>query len=619
VNQLRGDKVGSTTPNISIFVPFSGEDLYRASYSSGQTRIDSHQHTGAPTGGLPLITGSYSDHSVTPDKLSNQVRQAANYISNLGMSYSGGVFAVTSSDGSSLSSTNKAYVTFQNNTNPGQLITLTAIANQSFDDAASGTSQIAGNLFGRASGVDSTADVQFYLYAVMNDAHTAIQMMICPLPCQDVAPASTEIGMPSNPIANTPGSFFSLGNITVADYDGNPAVELGCFRMRKTGGAANDWTVQGLTTGDGIGACNCGDGAEIDGPGFPKSPGWQNLAFVYASGFFQVTDATGEPLSITNKASVTLSSNVTPSTLVTVDISQGLGFFDSTSLSGSDIAGNLFGTQDDNTAPGGPRGWINDMPWFLYAVLNDAEDGIGFAVSRSPCANVAPATGDEGTIGLATAITQNAFYYLARDSSGNSIIPTATPGGTAADYVALFNGNPCICIGAFRTRKVVSTANDWTVNALSFLIGDGIGKYHENTIFTLPPGVNGAVISTFLKPPANPAQTVPTFTTAQSYYSIDRNGQVYHKMSLFNCSGTGTGVSALQFILPYAIVGTPRLFFGSGIYISTGMPVGLNPTQIIVSPNTAFVNSIVENTAVINYNTVALTETIESDVLLKCF
>lgn len=610
--------MGDVTPNMSIFVPSSGEDLYRASFASGQNRIDQHRHTGAPTGGLPLISDSLTDGSITPNKLSAQVRQASGYIANYGMSYSNGVFAVTSSDGSALSTSNRAYANFQSKTNPGQLVLLNQIINQSFDDAASGTSDIAGNLFGRASGVDSTNDVQFYLYAVMNDAMNTIQTMICPLPCQEVSPPASKIGTPSSPIANSDDSFFSLGDVTVTDYDGNPVVELGCFRMRKTGGAANDWTVQGLNASDGIGACNC-DQDDIDVPGESKSPGWQNLGFVYSAGFFQVTDAEGNPINATNKASVTLSSNVLSSALTTVDVTSNLGFRDSTSGSGSDIADNLFGTQDDATVPVGPRGWIFDMPWFVYAVLNDAGDGVGFAVSRNPCAFVAPAAADMGTIGLATADTQYGFYFLARDASGNSIIPTATPLGTPAAYLDIFDGNPCICLGGIRVRKVVSTANDWTVQALDFSSGDGIGNYHEASLFQMPPGVNGASPGTYVL--TTGGMTSPIWTSQSVYYSLNRDGYINHRMDLQNASTPGVGAADLQMVLPLKSSAISQFAWGTGIFTDSSAANARVFTAFLAPLDAITYNQLYFSggTAPLSYASVAAGDSLQSDIWLKVF
>lgn len=537
--------MGDVTPNMSIFVPSSGEELFRSSYAAGQSNVDLHRHTGAPTGGLQLISDSLSDGSVTPDKLSLQVRQSADYIANYGISYSNGTFSVTSSDGSAFSSTNRGFVTFQNKDNPGQLITLNQFANQDFLDAASGSSEIAGNLFGRASGVDSTQDVVFFLYAVMNDDQDTIQMMISPTSCQNVSPTTTNIGTPSNPIADSEDSFWSFDDITVGDYDGNPSVELGCFRMRKTGGAANDWTVQGITSEDGIGECSCSGGNT------PPSPsgvvGVQNLSFIYDSGFFQVCDALGNNISTSNPAFVTLQSNVTDCTLVQVPIYSNLGFMDSTSGSGSDIAGNLFGTQDDSVVVP-PRGWTEDMPWFLYAVLSTGGDSIGFAISRSPIAASAPSVSLCGTIGLANASVNYSFYFLARDASGNNIIPTATPGGTPTDYVTLFAEQPCFRLGAFRMQKVASVDNDWTVQNLNYIYFDGVGKTLSSTIFTMPIGVNGADNNSFINPVDG--GTPPTFTINNCVYQLFDDGVVKVWYFLNVVLAAGVGANNIYFSLP---------------------------------------------------------------------
>src|SRR5690606_29761967 len=65
------------------------------------------------------------------------------------------------------------------------------------------------------------------------------------------SPVSGKIGTPSSAVANTQGSFFSLENITTTDYDQNPCLAIGSFRM--TMSAANDWTVQTITAFEGIG------------------------------------------------------------------------------------------------------------------------------------------------------------------------------------------------------------------------------------------------------------------------------------------------------------------------------------------------------------------------------
>lgn len=48
--------MGNTTPNISIYIPAIGETDYEMPYTMGQNFLDAHAHTGAPTGGAPVLT-----------------------------------------------------------------------------------------------------------------------------------------------------------------------------------------------------------------------------------------------------------------------------------------------------------------------------------------------------------------------------------------------------------------------------------------------------------------------------------------------------------------------------------------------------------------------------------
>lgn len=173
-------------------------------------------------------------------------------VRNIGFSYvvGTGVFTIQGQDGIALSTTNPAYITIQSKTNPGQLVTIAVTANQNFIDDI-GASEIIGNLFGLTSGIAITSDIPFYLYAVSNDAENAIAFMISRFPNAPFAPITTKIGMPSSAIADTQGSFWSLDNITVANYDLNPCLAIGAFRMRMS--SLDDWTVQSFTSYDGIG------------------------------------------------------------------------------------------------------------------------------------------------------------------------------------------------------------------------------------------------------------------------------------------------------------------------------------------------------------------------------
>ncbi len=170
-------------------------------------------------------------------------------ITNLGFTYDAGTFTVTGADGSALSTANPAYVTLQSTTSPGLLKTVSVTANQSFIDDL-GASQIIGNLFGLNTGVAAAVDIPFFLYAVINDAEDSIAFMISRFPGAVVAPVAGKIADSTTTIASTQGSFFSLANITAADYASNPCLMIGSFRMQMS--ALNDWTVQTLNSKDGI-------------------------------------------------------------------------------------------------------------------------------------------------------------------------------------------------------------------------------------------------------------------------------------------------------------------------------------------------------------------------------
>lgn len=173
-------------------------------------------------------------------------------VSNLGIDYNAGTgtFSVTSQNGTALSASNPGYVTLQSKSDPGQIVTVAITANQDFIDD-NGASQIIGNLFNLTTGVATSVDIPFFLYAVLDDTETAIAFMISRFPNATTSPVNTKIGMPSTPAADTQGSFFSFENVTATSYDQNPCLSIGSFRMRMS--AADDWTVQTLAARDGIG------------------------------------------------------------------------------------------------------------------------------------------------------------------------------------------------------------------------------------------------------------------------------------------------------------------------------------------------------------------------------
>jgi hypothetical protein len=65
--------VSKITPNMSIYKPASGEELYNASYQIGMDHIDEHDHSGAPYNGVQIGTSGIKDKAITPDKLSADI------------------------------------------------------------------------------------------------------------------------------------------------------------------------------------------------------------------------------------------------------------------------------------------------------------------------------------------------------------------------------------------------------------------------------------------------------------------------------------------------------------------------------------------------------------------
>lgn len=65
--------MGTKTPNMSIYKPASGEDLYNANFQLGLDNVDAHDHSGAPNNGVQIGTNGIQDGAITPEKLSEQI------------------------------------------------------------------------------------------------------------------------------------------------------------------------------------------------------------------------------------------------------------------------------------------------------------------------------------------------------------------------------------------------------------------------------------------------------------------------------------------------------------------------------------------------------------------
>lgn len=257
-------------------------------------------------------------------------------------------------------------------------------------------------------------------------------------------------------------------------------------------------------------------------PGFTK-----NLGFTYSGGTFTVCGADGTALSGGNPGYVTLHSKASPGEIIEHEITANQAFIDDAGA--SEIIGNLFGATTGVA-------WAQDVPFFIYAVANDAENAVAFMLSRDPRATVSPAEASIGAPDDPVADSTTAFFSF--DSLDE----------------ALYDGNPCAAIGAIRMR--MTTSDDWTVQTLTNQ--DGIGRFHDSSKFLFPTGQMGAAAGGYLK---SNGGTPPSWTSQTYSYWLRRNGEVHIAVTLDGDGGTdgSGGVNTILAvpIVPNATYGTP--------------------------------------------------------------
>jgi len=297
--------------------------------------------------------------------------------------------------------------------------------------------------------------------------------------------------------------------------------------------------------------------------------GFTNLGINYnaGSGVFTIHSANGTALSATNPATITLPSKTTPGQLLTVKVTANQSFIDDNQT--SEIIDNLFGL-DTGIA------YDQDLPFFIYAVVNDAENAIQFMISRNLFATTSPIAADIGAPDDAVADKQNDFWSI------DNIDET------------LFESNPCLVVGSFRMR--FSALDDWTVQTLD--LQDGMGQLQENRNFIVDTGAFGSVAGNYLR---DNGGTAPSFTNLEMRFQQSRN-QIQVWFDMEGDGGIqGAGVPNTQIILPYTTIG---LTIGNAIhgigFVSSGVftgPVTLGITsgeQILEmrrTPGSAFIQN----------------------------
>ena len=248
-------------------------------------------------------------------------------------------------------------------------------------------------------------------------------------------------------------------------------------------------------------------------------PMCHNLGISYSAGTFTVSGNDGTALSSTNPGYVVLQSKANSGLLKTILVTANQTFTDGSSGTTDNARFGLVTAVN----------WSNDIPFYLYAVMDDTESAIAFMISRMPHATSSPASTSISKSGSIINVSQADFFSLANVT------------------LTSYDSNPCINLGSFRMQFIGAT-DSWTVQSLSY--GDGIGQYNDQTIFTMPTGVNGSAASTYFQ---SNAGTVPQFNAGASgvFYYVRRNGQCNVIIELNTCTVAGVGAQALNPTIPY--------------------------------------------------------------------
>jgi hypothetical protein len=273
--------------------------------------------------------------------------------------------------------------------------------------------------------------------------------------------------------------------------------------------------------------------------------GWvSNLGITYASNTLSIAGADGTALSASNPGYVIMQDKSSPGLLKKYTITANQGFIDDTGA--SEIVGNLFGLTTSVA-------YAADIPFYIYAVTNDAENAIAFMISRVPHATVSPAAANIGAPDDAVADAQGDFF------SFDNLDET------------LYDANPCIMIGSFRMQ--MSASDDWTIQTLS--ASDGIGQFNDKTLFDIVTGHFGGTAGKFI---ADNGGTGPTFTTQTYKYKVNHlTGEcTCHIYCTGNTATDGAGAVASLLVLPYVNDA------GTGSYVVTGYAeIEYNATRYI--------------------------------------
>ena len=256
---------------------------------------------------------------------------------------------------------------------------------------------------------------------------------------------------------------------------------------------------------------------------FFNGPHVHNIGISYSSPTFTIAGADGRPLSSSNPGVIVIPSQSSIGDFVRFNITSNQVFIDDTGA--SEIIGNTFGTTAGVA-------WANPLPFFLYAVPNDANTIVAFMLSRYPHLKQSPAASAIGAPDDPVANTEASMWALENLDE------------------TLFDTNPCVAIGSFRMVK--SSLDDWTVQALDSQ--DGLDRFNDDSFFTFPLAQNGASTGTYF---ADNGGTAPVFATNQYSFKIARNGRCTIFTNIRGDGGLdGAGAVVSRMTVPYVSINT---------------------------------------------------------------
>ena len=294
----------------------------------------------------------------------------------------------------------------------------------------------------------------------------------------------------------------------------------------------------------------------MSSPRFFQQSYFDNLGCALAAGTFTIQGADGRALSTSNPAIVVLPSRGTPGQFTEYQVTANQNFIDDAGA--SEIINNLFGL---------PTGvaYGEDIPFFIYAVTNDAETLIQFMISRVHDLTSSPTNAtDIGAPDDAVADSQASFWSL--DNIAES----------------LYNGNPCLMVGSFRMQ--FSALDDWTIQTLD--TADGFGKYQYERDFTFPLAVFGASAGTYIIPNGG---TAPVFSDLQYLYRVLPGGMCNIQCRQNNDGGTdGVGSANSLVSCPYVIEGDSSKVMGSCVIQGGSITSQVSTTQKSSTANAFF-------------------------------